>query len=183
MFIFLALGPTGSARQRRTWWQDRLNHTFVTFDWNCASEDAVNGPLLAKVRRAIPEEDRGSMWGDRAVSASLSSGQPRVLFIPTVCGATGNCTWRLYDSRTTRHLGELGGQFFYVHGTARGWPMLVTYTHMGACEGILARYEYSRGRYRWMQDDYAVNCTESLKREPLPGGLGKARRLCDKYGN
>ncbi|HWO01245.1 MAG TPA: hypothetical protein VNS63_18440 [Blastocatellia bacterium] len=60
--------------------------------------------------------------------------------------------------------------------------MLVTYMHMSACDGILSRYEYNGGRYRWMKDDYAVSeC--GFNDTPMPKPLARSKRLCANYGS
>lgn len=171
------------AGNRPAWWRTRVNQRFVTFDWNCARAGALDKRLRAIVARAIPADEKGRLgtWGDRAMSIRLRTGEAAVLFVPTTCGATGNCGWRLYDSMTYRYLGEIGGQFIFVPKNSETWPMLVAYTHMSACDGILSRYEYRRGRYRWMGDDYAVSPC-GLVVTPIPGGLRRAKRLCAEYG-
>ncbi len=170
------------AGNRPAWRRTRVNQRFVTFDWNCARAGALDKRLRAIVTRAIPADarDRLGTWGDRAISIRLGAGEAAVLFVPTTCGATGNCGWRLYDSMTYRYLGELGGQFIFVSKSSETWPMLVTYTHMSACDGNLSRYEYRRGRYRWMRDVYAVSPC-GLIVTPMPGRLGRAKRLCAEY--
>ncbi len=171
------------AGQKSAWWRNRLNHRFETFDWNCASTRLVGAQLRAVVARTIPAEDRGvpSTWGDRAVFIKLRRGESGVLFVPTTCGATGNCSWRLYDSATHSFLGELGGQYVFAWSSRDAWPMLVTYTHMSACDGILSRYEFRGARYRWMKDDYAVSeC--GLNDTPMPKPLARSKRLCANYG-
>jgi len=171
------------ASQKLAWWRTRLKQRFETFDWNCASTGLVGARLRAIVARAIPAEHRDvpGAWGDRAVIIRLKYGEANALFVPTTCGATGNCGWRLYDSRTHRFLGALDGQFIFVRASDDAWPMLVTYTRMSACDGILARYEFRGGRYRWMKDDYAVSeC--GLNDTPMPRRLAQARRLCAKHG-
>jgi hypothetical protein len=172
------------ARNRAQWWRSPLlSQRFVTFDWNCARTDALNKRLRAIVARAIPADDRGMLgtWADRAMSIQLKQGEATVLFVPMTCGATGNCGWRLYNSKTYNYLGELGGQYIFVPRSGETWPMLVTYTHMSACEGIFSRYKYRQGRYRWMIDDYAVSQCGMVD-TPMPGRLGRARKLCADYG-
>jgi hypothetical protein len=180
--LLLACFPANAGNRLR-WWRTRLNQRFVTFDGNCARTDALDKRLRAIVERAIPADRRGQpgTWVDRAMSIRFRAGEAAVLFVLTTCGATGNCGWRLYDSMTYRYLGELGGQFIFVPKSSETWPMLVTYTHMSACDGILSRYEYRLGRYRWMKDDYAVSPC-GLIVTPLPGKLGHAKKLCAKYG-
>ena len=180
--LLLACFPS-VAGSRPAWRRTRLNQRFVTFDWNCARAGALDKRLRAIVARAIPADDRGRLgtWGDRAMLIRLRSGEAAVFFVPTICGATGNCGWRLYDSMTYSYMGELGGQFIFVPKSREKWPMLVTYTHMSACDGILSRYEYRQGRYRWTRDDYAVSeC--GLIVTPMPVRLRRAKRLCAKYG-
>jgi len=116
------------------------------------------------------------------MSIRLRTREAAVLFVPTTCGATGNCGWRLYDSITYRYLGELGGQFIFTPKNSETWPILVTYSHMSACEGILSRYVYRQGRYKWMRDDYAVSECGLVDDTPMPGRLHRAGRLCAKYG-
>ncbi|MCI0388211.1 MAG: hypothetical protein MOB07_05520 [Acidobacteria bacterium] len=122
-----------------------------------------------------------STWGDRAVLFQLKQGEAGVLFVPTTCGGTGNCRWLVYDSRTQRFMGELAGQFIFAYKSDAAWPMLVIYTHMSACEGVLARYEFRGNQYRWMGDDYAVSAC-GLNDTPMPRRLAQAKRLCAKYG-
>jgi hypothetical protein len=180
--LLLACFPS-IAGNRPAWWRTRLNQKFVTFDWNCARAGALDKRLRAIVARAIPKDAKGRLgtWGDRAMSIRLRTGEAAVLSVPTTCGATGNCGWRLYDSMTYRYLGELGGQSIFAPKSSETWPMLVTYTHMSACDGILSRYKYRRGRYRWIKDDYAVSPC-GLIVTPMPGRLGRAKKLCAKYG-
>lgn len=171
------------ARQKSAWWRTRLNQHFQTFDGNCSSTSLVGASLRSIVSRAISNKEKGlpSTWGDRAVLFQLKRGEPGALFVMTTCGATGNCRWRLYDSRTRLFLGELEGQFIFAYTSDAAWPMLVTYTHMSACEGELARYEFRGNKYRWTRDDYAVSeC--GLNDTPMPRRLAKAKRLCEKYG-
>src|SRR5262245_11875110 len=181
--LLLACFPS-VAGNRPAWWRTRLNQRFVTFDGNCARTDALNKRLRAIVARAIPADRRGKLgtWADRAMSIRLRAGETAVLFVLTTCGATGNCGWRLYDSMTYRYMGEIGGQFIFVQKSRETWPMLVTYSHMSACEGVLSRYEYRQGRYRWMRDDYAVSECGHVDDTPMPGRLRRAKRLCAKYG-
>ena len=171
------------AGNRPAWWRTRLNQRFVAFDWNCAPAGALDKRLRAIVARAIPADLRGKpgTWGDRAVSIRFMAGKAAVLFIPTTCGGTGNCDWRLYDSMTHKYMGELGGQFIFVPKSRETWPMLVTYTHMSACDGVLSRYEYRQGRYKWKRGNYAVSeC--GLVDTPMPRRLRRAKRLCAEYG-
>src|SRR5262245_12995089 len=183
LLVALMACPESLARQKLAWWRTRLNHHFETFDWNCSSTSLVGKRLRTIVSGAISskEKELPGTWGDRAVLFQLKRGEAGALFVPTTCGATGNCGWRLYDSRTKLFLGELAGQFIFAHTSDAAWPMLVSYTHMSACEGVLARYEFRGNQYRWIGDDYAVSeC--GLVVTPMPRRLARAKRLCAEYG-
>ena len=59
--------------------------------------------------------------------------------------------------------------------------MLVSYSHMSVCDGYLSRFEFRKGLYRWMKDDYAINeCP--VGNTPKPRSLARAKRLCANYG-
>jgi hypothetical protein len=180
--LLIACFPS-NAENRPAWRRTRLNQPFITFDGNCARTDALNKRLRTIVERAIPSDRRGKpgTWADRAMSIRLRAGGAPVLFVLMACGATGNCGWRLYDSATYERLGELEGQFIFVPKNSDTWPMFVTYSHMSACEGVLSRYEYQHGRYRWMRDDYAVSDC-GFDDTPMPGQLRRAKKLCASYG-
>jgi hypothetical protein len=172
-----------SGRHKERWWRASRSRRFVTFDWNCASTKAVSQRLHARVLREIPAEDRTlpSAWGDRAVTIRLRRDRPPVLFVPVTCGGTGNCGWRLYDSKRHTFLGEIWGQFLYVVANKSSWPQVVTYGHESVCSGSLARFEFRRGQYRVIGNYYAINeCIPNGT--PLPIQFARARRLCDGYG-
>ena len=105
-----------------------------------------------------------------------------ILFIPVNCGTTGNCMWRLYDSKRHTFLGEIWGQFLYVPVKNSAWPRIVTYGHESVCSGSLARFEFRSGQYRLIGNYYAINeCIPNGT--PLPRQFARARRLCDCYGS
>jgi hypothetical protein len=185
MALLLAV-PTcapADAASKAARWRTYLNRSYATFDWNCTSTKAVDARLRARLQAAIGGDDHGpATWGDRGVLVSLRRNHPLVLFVPTVCGATGNCEWQLYDSRTRAFLGALGGQFLFVREVGGSWPTLISYTREGGCEGSLSRYQFRGGRYRWINDDLPVSrCNPEII--PLPGKLSRATVLCSQYGN
>jgi len=161
------------------------NHRLITFDWNCSQAESFPATTLKDVvYRSINPQDRNRLWGDRAFTLR-SGGSQSIYFVPTVCGATGNCAWRLYTIHPLRYLGEISGEFVYAYRSSMP-RVIVTYTRMGSSEGILATYVFKRGRYRWLGDEYPIG------REVLPGlradghkmpsFLERAVRQCKEYG-
>ena len=168
-------------------WRSLKRHNLITFDWNCARNDWFPKATLSQVvYRSIEPEDRGlsGVWADRAFIL-----RPTVLgkiyFVPTVCGATGNCTWQLYSLNPTKYLGEISGQFIYTYKSS-GLPVIITYTHMSASEGILATFVARRGRYRWLGDEYPIGyeIQPGLRTNghKMPSFIERAARQCKNYG-
>jgi len=156
----------------------------ITFDWNCSRKESFPDQALGKtVHRAIPPEDRGGpmTYGDRAFTIRLRKRGPTVYFVPTVCGATGNCTWRLYTISPAKYLGEISGQYIYTYQSRRGMPVILTYGHMSASEGILLTYSLKSGKYKWFGDKYPVDY-QRLNGHRMPRFLEKAKRQCKDYG-
>jgi hypothetical protein len=165
------------------WWRTKLSGRYYTFDWNCARKDRMTDQLRTIANEAVTADDAGrpGTWADRAIAIRLRTDRDAVLFVPITCGATGNCHWRMYDSRGLRFVGEFWAQYIYVRTTRGSWPMIITYSHMTACEGFLSRIEYRQGRYRDIQDDYAIDeC--GVSDVPMPTSVRSAQQLCAKYG-
>src|SRR5438445_13722281 len=91
--------------------------TLLTFDWNCSQVRSFPEKTVGKiVRDAIPPEDRGrpGTFGDRAVEVKAANGRT-TYFVPMVCGATGNCSWRLYWTQPIRYMGTVHGQYIFTY--------------------------------------------------------------------
>ena len=180
--LFLALQSPANAQNFR--WPEMRGKKLQTFDWNCSQTKLFPKQSLQQVvLKAIPPDDRGRLgtWGDRAYSLNLISNGSTVYFVPLVCGATGNCSWRLYTTNPVKYLGEVSGQFIYSYQSSKGWPTIITYTHMSASEGILMTYRFRKGRYRWLGDKYPVHY-EEWKGNRMPRFLEKAKVMCKDYG-
>jgi hypothetical protein len=179
--LLLMLTATANAQHSR--WHALKNRKLITFDWNCAHKESFPNVALSKiVYDAIKPDERGRLgtWGDRAFAFSLRPPGALTYFVPTVCGATGNCTWRLYTVNPVRYLGEISGQFIYTYKSS-GLPIIVTYSHMSASEGILSTYVATDGRYRWPGEDYPIDA-QRLNGHSTPTFLERAARQCKDYG-
>jgi hypothetical protein len=121
-------------------------------------------------------------WGDRAFVFDLNGDRRPEYFIPLDCGATGNCTWGVFSLNPVRRLGLLGGQYIYVHRHAHRYPILITYTHMSASEGVIATYRFHRNQYVWLGDEYPTQ-VGMFSGNDIPAFLKKARAGCEKLGS
>src|SRR5258708_36286649 len=116
--VMLVLFLASTLRAQSSQWRSMRNQTLIAFDWNCSRKDWFPNPSLHKtVARSIPMDDRGgpTTYGDRAFVIKLRKAGPSVYFVPTICGATGNCTWRLYTINPLRFVGEINGQYIYTY--------------------------------------------------------------------
>ena len=173
-------------------WSDLRGKRVLAFDWNCTQPKLFpKKDLQREVQAAIPADDRGQLgtWGDRALNLKLSNMKGPVYFVPLVCGATGNCGWRLYFLKPTRYLGKIAGEYIYTYRSSdHTWPTIVTYTHMSVSEGILVAYRFRKGRYRQVGGEYAVSASVSgtsdfgLQTHKSPTVLDRIDRLCREYG-
>ena len=181
LFLLLAVQLSVTAQNRG--WSEIVGKKIQTFDWNCSQTVLFPKRALQRViNRAIPSDNRGrpGTWGDRAFTMKIRSGK-NAYFVPMVCGGTGNCSWRLYSLKPTTFLGEVAGQNFYTYKSSKGWPTIITYTHMSASTGILATYRFRNGSYRWIGDEYPVDYKESSGNR-MPKLLEKAQVMCKTYG-
>ena len=127
VLLSLALAAVASAQDNR--WRSLKTQKLITFDFNCAQRDSFPAAVLGKiVQNAIKPEFRGgpTTYGDQAFATTLQVHGATVYFVPTVCGATGNCTWRLYSIKPTKYLGEINGQYIYTYQSSNGLPTIVT---------------------------------------------------------
>src|SRR5438552_4045654 len=103
--VLLTLLLTSSFKAQTRQWRPMTSKALIAFDWNCSRKDSFpNQSLHSVVAHSIPLDDRrGPMtYGDRAFVMKLRRSGPGVYFVPTVCSATGNCTWRLYTLNPVR---------------------------------------------------------------------------------
>ncbi len=183
--VLLGLSLAAGAHAQNHRWDSFKTRKLITFDFNCARTDSLPNAALTKiVQRAINSEDRGgpTTYGDRAFAIILDKNERApVYFVPTVCGATGNCTWRLYTIKPLKYLGEINGQYIYTYQSSNGLPTIVTYGHISASEGGLSTYVANKGKYRRLGGEYRID-TQRLNGHPMPKFLETAKPQCKDYG-
>src|ERR1044071_4496000 len=127
--------------------------------------------LIEKARRETDYPCSGP-YCDYAFVYDLDGDRRGELFVRLSCGATGNCTWGIFDYYPARSRGRIWAWFFYVHRRAGGWSALTTYERNGGENGVVYRYAYRRGRYvlRLYRRDmgYYENSHPFLKRMGVP---------------
>ena len=182
VLVGLSLAVVANAQNDR--WRSFKTQKLITFDFNCARTDSFPNAALGKiVQNAIKPEFRGgpTTYGDQAFATTLQVHGATIYFVPTVCGATGNCTWRLYSIRPTKYLGEINGQYIYTYQSSNGLPTIVTYGHISASEGGLSTYVASKGKYRPLRGEYRIDA-QGLNGHPMPKFLEAAKPQCKDYG-
>ena len=116
------------------------------FDFHCATTaNFPRGELVVTVPPEALQKAIGS-WADRAVKYDLDRDGRAEYFVPTTCGATGNCEWGVYRLSPTKEIGRLYGDRVYIADQSR-WPRITTYDRYGLGKGEVHNYEYRSGRY------------------------------------
>ena len=182
--VLLGVSLAAVANAQKLRWPSLRNQKLITFDFNCARADSFPNASLNKiVQDAIKSEDRGgpTTYGDRAFAIILQNQRSPIYFVPTVCGATGNCTWRLYAIKPLKYLGEINGQYIYTYQSSNGLPTIITYGHISASEGGLSTYAANKGKYRRLGGEYRIDA-QRLNGHPMPKFLETAKPQCKDYG-
>lgn len=182
VLLGLTLAPVANAQYRR--WRSFESRKLITFDFNCARTESFPKAALSKIiESAIKTEFRGgpTTYGDRAFAIILQIHAPTIYFVPTVCGATGNCTWRLYTVNPLKYLGEINGQYIYTYQSFTDLPTIITYGHISASEGGLSTYVAKKGKYRRPGGEYPIDA-QKLNGHPMPKFLETTQPQCKDYG-
>jgi hypothetical protein len=146
-------------------------------DFECAVSKYPKRRLARVVRVAMKGLDAGDIgvWGNRAVAFDLNKDGKPEYFIPLDCGATGNCNWGIFSLTPQKRLGIFAAKNIYIQRT-RHWPILVTYIHGGASEGLISLYKYTGHRYAKTGGDFEV----SGPRKDFPQSMEMTHSTCEK---
>jgi len=164
----------------------RTNRKLITearfiarIDFECVTSKYPKRSLARVVRAAMKGLEAGDIgvFGNRAIAFDLNKDARPEYFIPLECGATGNCKWGIFAPGPQRHLGTIPAEHIYIQ-RGGGWPVLVTYIHSSASDGVVSRYKYTRNRYVKTGDDFEV----SVDRKDIPKSMEKVHSTC-KRGN
>jgi hypothetical protein len=65
-----------------------------------------------------------------------------------VCTTTGTCTFAIADGRTSRLVGTLTGNRFFIRARRlNGWPVIHTWSRKSARSGVLSVYAFDGAAY------------------------------------
>jgi hypothetical protein len=176
--LLLSLLSSANAQSRR--WRVMKSEKLVAFGVDCArTESFPNQELSTIVHQAIPPEDHDDPLtsGDSAFTIKLQKHGATIYFVPTVCGAAGNCDWLLYTINPVKYLSKINAQTIYTYQSSQGMPMIIAYGHVSAFEGGLSTYVAKKGKYRWLGDEYHID-TQRKNGHRLPTFLEKAKPQC-----
>jgi hypothetical protein len=97
--------------------------------------------------------------GDIDIESSLSDGKVLVVridlngdnfqeyFVRTLCG-DGGCEYPIFDGRTRCFLGSVfGSEIWLLHRTSHGMPVIESFGHVSASEGLIGRYQFTGTTY------------------------------------
>ncbi len=192
LFISLSflvmLYPSASAQNKH--WRKIQGKPLIKFDWNCASSSVYPKSKLGRqVKTVLRKEKYAEGMPDRAFACDLNLNSKPEYFIPLVCGATGNCTWGVFTLGPTQFLGTVDGQYIYVHKLKGSWPVIITYGHLSASEGVLDTYVFRNGRYRLSGKGYPIGPEDhtfleiqNVRGHKMPRFLSRARSACKNLG-
>jgi hypothetical protein len=127
--------------------------------------------------KGLEEGDIGVV-GNRAIAIDLNKDGKAEYFIPLECGGTGNCNWGIFGLSPERRLATIPAQDIYIQ-RRRGWPILVTYVHSSASDGLVSVYKYTRNRYVKVGGDFEV----STDRNDFPKSMEKVHSTCEHASN
>jgi hypothetical protein len=175
--------PSPILAQNRRWRQIR-GKPLVQFDFNCASPSVYPRARLDKIVRAALKKDYPGIitWADRAFVFDLNGDHKVEYFVPLVCGATGNCTWGVFELNPAKLLGILNGQYLYLHKRLGRMPDLIIYGHISSSDGTLETYSFRRGQYVLLGDRYQTSVSISGE-DNMPRFLKRARKGCNSLGD
>lgn len=133
---------------------------------------SIRGVLQTALREVL---DSGvKTWGDRGFAFDLNGDGKKEYLVLLECSAVGNCSWGVFALGPARLLGIIDGQSIYIHSSSGYWPLLTTYGHISASEGVVSTYKFKKGHYVKMAGDFEV----SAYRNDYPKSMEKAPELC-----
>ncbi|HEY7682153.1 MAG TPA: hypothetical protein VH879_05885 [Gemmatimonadales bacterium] len=119
-------------------------------DWRFSS-DSPRPVVLAgqdSVKAELEIDDTTPVLG---LAVDLNGDGHRDLIVrsaPSLCGASGNCSFAVLDGAMNRVVGGLGGNLVVVRSRRiGGWPVMQTWWHTSAGSGIYTTYVFDGVRY------------------------------------
>ena len=146
-------------------------------EFGCVTSKYPKRRLARVVRGAMKGLVVGDIgvYGNKAIAVDLNKDGKPEYFIPLDCGGTGNCNWGIFALDPPRRLGIMPAQGIYIQHSA-GWPVLATYIHGSATEGLVSVYKYASTRYVKTRGDLEV----SADRKDFPKSMEKTRSTCEQ---
>ncbi len=118
----------------------------VIFDVNKGDWiDPFDEFFRANVDIESEQRDNGKVL---AVKLDLNGDGEPEYFVRTVCG-NGGCDYPIFDGRSRQFLGSVFGSVIWLSkSSARGMPIIESYSHLAALRGVVSRYEFDGRRYK-----------------------------------
>jgi hypothetical protein len=82
------------------------------------------------------------------VRYDLNGDGKKEYFMRTLCG-TGGCEYIIYDGKTLKEIGDVfGSPIWLLTITTHKLPIIESYSHQSAADGLLTRYAFDGKRYQ-----------------------------------
>jgi hypothetical protein len=145
-------------------------------DFECANKKYPKQRLSRLVREAMKDLDADiSVYGNSAFGFDLNKDGKLEYFIPLDCGVS-NCMWGIFTIDPPRLLAKIAAERIYIE-RGGGWPVIATYVHASADDGVVSVYKYSKSDgYLKSGEDSDVN----LDRKDFPASMQAARSICGR---
>ncbi len=85
------------------------------------------------------------------------------------------CNWGVFSLSPPRRLAIIPAQDIYIQSIG-DWPILVTYIHGSASEGLISVYKYAGNHYVKTRGDFEV----SAYRKDFPKSMEKPHSTCEQ---
>lgn len=126
----------------------------ASFGGECSGSENSLAPSL---QMAVKKHRIGTAYQDCDLSDPMCRGSftfdldrddRMEYFVRLGCGATGNCTYGIFETRRSRLIGTLTAWFFWIEQSNGPWPNIITYEREGGDQGYVQTYVFRRGTYR-----------------------------------
>lgn len=131
----------------------KVHRTVASFGGECSGTTNVFSKDLGAL---IADKKNGNNYENclstnemcaNSFNFDLNGDKRNEYFVRLSCGATGNCTYGVFEDGPARLLGEFTAWFFWVDPAGPAWRKITTYVREGGDQGYIRSYSYSRGKY------------------------------------
>lgn len=126
----------------------------IMLNSSCASKETFKKANLLPITQKIWSTEK--IWSadplidkalDQAIAIELNNDSQLEYLILLFCSPTGNCDWAIVAGKPFQVVGVINACVLVIEPTEKGWPTIVSYSHMSAYDGYLTTYTYSGSKF------------------------------------